>query len=254
MKRAETSWTVFLQVQPGRRSEVRRDRARDGDRLTRTSTSCGSMTQRPYTQTQTHLHFRKSWRLVKMLESFRKTGNIWSWILMLFFLFFATLGFKKTKKNLFVSVFIFLLVIFTVNKSSSSVEAWVSDSFKKKKKKNLPSPEAPNWNKCFYGERRRTHDSLQGPKILHQPLSHNTTRTLDFVPCATRGSAVMLCVFVFFIQCELNQPHTPQSARSVCLSVKRGVHKAESKQISHTQVCFSYFRVTPSAQLKGFIS
>lgn len=39
-----------------------------------------------YTQTQTHVHFRKSRRLVKMLESFRKTGNIWSRILMLFFL------------------------------------------------------------------------------------------------------------------------------------------------------------------------
>lgn len=151
-----------------------------------------------YTQTQTHVHFRKSRRLVKMLESFRKTGNIWSRILMLFFLlsfsfFFATWVFFKM--CLFSSVD-------KKKKSSSSVEAGVSDSWIFLSWR-CRSP--THWlSKVFsfsrLGERRRTHrlsaSSIRasGTKILHQPLSG-----LCAVYCVPHVAQVSCCVFFYSV-------------------------------------------------------
>lgn len=53
-RQEETRHISVYQVQPSRRSEVRGDRAGDGDRLTSAPRGSG---QRPYTQT--HLPFRK---------------------------------------------------------------------------------------------------------------------------------------------------------------------------------------------------
>lgn len=213
---------LFFQVQPGWRSEVRRDRAGDGDRLTRTSTSCGSMTQRPYTQTQTHLHFRKSRRLVKMLESFRKTGNIWSRILLLFFFFFSFCHlFKKTTFHIcFCFSFFFCRQIFLFCRGGSLRFI------------NLPSAEGAaqlqtdfvSKHEAFCGERRQTHDclflklafrfKLQGPKSSTS-RSHTTDRTL-FAPCATCGSAVLLTRCVFIVWTE-PATHSSECQITVCL-------------------------------------
>lgn len=151
-----------------------------------------------YTQTQTRVHFRKSRRLVKMLESFRKTGNIWSRILMLFFLlsfsFFLPPGsFLKC---------VFFSSVDKKKKSSSSVEAGVSDSWIFLSWR-CRSP--THWlSKVFsfsrLGERRRTHRlsatsiRASGTKILHQPLSG-----LCAVYCVPHVAQVSCCVFFYSV-------------------------------------------------------
>lgn len=66
------------QVQPGRRSEVRRDRAGDGDCMNLTSSSAA---QRPYKNTHTHTHSHiNTLQEIQVLDNFRKSGNFFSFV------------------------------------------------------------------------------------------------------------------------------------------------------------------------------
>lgn len=187
-----------FQVQPGWRSEVRRDRAGAGDRLTRTSTSRGSTTQRP-------LHSNTNTRSLQEIETtrqnVRKLQENWEYLKpnfdavfsSFFFFFFATWVFFKM--CLFSSVD-------KKKKSSSSVEAGVSDSWIFLSWR-CRSP--THWlSKVFsfsrWGERRRTHrlsaSSIRasGTKILHQPLSG-----LCAVYCVPHVAQVSCCVFFYSV-------------------------------------------------------
>lgn len=79
-------YLCVFQVQPGGRSEVRRDRAGDGAPLIVTSTSCGSTIQRPYT------HERKHTFLGGIHQNSRKLQENWEYLKILL-LFFSTLVF-----------------------------------------------------------------------------------------------------------------------------------------------------------------
>lgn len=116
---SDQSWLYWIsslwwQVQPGGRSEVRGDRARDGDRLSENLRHKGLKLKQTHSHTST---------LQEHLTDSGKLG-IFSNILMLGRFFFP-LTFFITKKQLgYVSCFVF--VLFSVNKSSSAVVAGVS--------------------------------------------------------------------------------------------------------------------------------
>lgn len=188
-----------------------------------------------YTQTQTHVHFRKSRRLVKMLESFRKTGNIWSRILMLFFLlsfsfFFATWVFFKMCLFFFCrqkkKIFLFCRGGSLGFVDLPQLKVQITDTLTLWSVYFFPV----GWEEtnpplvCFFDSSFR--DQNPPPATLW---------TLCCVLCATCGSGVMLCVF---LQCELNQPHTPASATSLSVCKTRGRSRSSVTRLD--SICYEF--------------
>lgn len=231
---ANVSVCVF-QVQPGWRSEVRRDRAGAGDRLTRTSTSRGSTTQRP-------LHSNTNTRSLQEIETtrqnVRKLQENWEYLKpnfdavfsSFFFFFFATWVFFKMclfssvdkKKKIFLfcrggSLGFVDLPQLKVQ-ITDTLTLWSVYFFPVRWEETNPPLV------CFFDSSFR--DQNPPPAALW---------TLCCVLCATCGSGVMLCVF---LQCELNQPHTPASATSLSVCKTRGRSRSSVTRLD--SICYEF--------------